>query len=109
MKSLRPQRDVAFYILTKTNLADELKSDYPKGKDNLSGGLSEVFQKGESAGGYEKLPKKVRIFSPWCYCTVVVRSALGEVYPSYLNSETDREVCLPSRVNGIHNGYDRKV
>ena len=33
---------------------------------------------------------------------------LGEVYPSYSNSEKDRFVCRPSRVNGIHDGYDRR-
>ena len=39
---------------------------------------------------------------------VVLSSGLGEVYPSYNNSEKDREVCRPSRTNGIHDGYDRK-
>ena len=33
---------------------------------------------------------------------------IGEVYPSYSNSEKDRFVCRPSRVNGIHDGYDRR-
>ena len=38
-----------------------------------------------------------------------MRSGLGEVYPSYSNSEKDRKVCRPSRVNGIHDGFDRKM
>ena len=41
-------------------------------------------------------------------CVAVMRSGLGEVYPSYSNSEKDREVCRPSRVNGIHDGFNRK-
>ena len=39
---------------------------------------------------------------------MVVREGLGEVYPSYSNSEKEREVCRPSRVHGVHDGYDRK-
>ena len=38
-----------------------------------------------------------------------MREGLGKVYPSYSNSEKDRNVCRPSRVAGIHNGYDRKM
>ena len=37
-----------------------------------------------------------------------MRSGLELVYPSYSNSEKDREVCRPSRENGIHDGYDRR-
>ena len=33
---------------------------------------------------------------------------LGSVYPSMTNSEKERLVCRPSRVDGIHNGYDKK-
>ena len=39
---------------------------------------------------------------------MVVREGLEEVYPSYSNSEKEREVCRPSRVHGVHDGYDRK-
>ena len=39
---------------------------------------------------------------------MVVREGLGEVYPSYSNSEKEREVCRPSRVHGVHDGYDRQ-
>ena len=38
-----------------------------------------------------------------------MRSGLGEVYPSYSNSEKDRKVCRPSHVNGIHDSFDRKM
>ena len=38
-----------------------------------------------------------------------MREGLGKVYPSYSNSEKDRNVCRPSLVAGIHNGYDRKM
>jgi hypothetical protein len=34
---------------------------------------------------------------------------IGEVYPSYTNSEKERDVCRPSRVDGIHDGFDRKL
>ena len=34
---------------------------------------------------------------------------LGVVYPSYCNSEKGRYVCRPSRVDGIHDGYDRRM
>ena len=34
--------------------------------------------------------------------------ALGEVYPSYSNGEKERYVCHPSRVDGVHDGYDRR-
>ena len=37
-----------------------------------------------------------------------MRDALGKAYPSYSNSEKDRYVCRPSRIDGIHDGYDCK-
>ena len=33
---------------------------------------------------------------------------LGEVYPSYSNSEKDRYVCRPSRQDGVPDGFDRR-
>ena len=33
---------------------------------------------------------------------------LGTVYPSYTNGEKEREVCRPSRLYGIHDGFDKK-
>ena len=33
---------------------------------------------------------------------------LGEVYPSYSNGEKESYVCRPSRVDGVHDGYDRR-
>ena len=33
---------------------------------------------------------------------------LGEVYPSYSNGEKERYVCRSSRVDGVHDGYDRR-
>ena len=44
-----------------------------------------------------------------CLLQLCILSAeLGEVYPSYSNSEKDREVCRPSRQSGVHECYDRK-
>ena len=37
----------------------------------------------------------------------LLREDIGEVYPSYNNSEKDRYVCRPSRERGIHDGFDR--
>ena len=37
-----------------------------------------------------------------------LRKELGEVYNSYKNSEKEKEVCRPSRVDGIHDGFDKK-
>ena len=37
-----------------------------------------------------------------------MRNGIGKVYPSYSNSEKDREVCRPSRERGVHDGYDRR-
>ena len=37
-----------------------------------------------------------------------MREGLGSVYPSYTNGEKDRAVCRPSRLHGIHDGYDPK-
>ena len=34
---------------------------------------------------------------------------IGDVYPSYTNSEKDRAVCRPSREDGVHDGFDRKM
>ena len=31
------------------------------------------------------------------------------MYPSYTNAEKERDVCRPSRVDGIHDGFDRKL
>ena len=39
---------------------------------------------------------------------LLLREGLGEVYNSYNNSEKEREVCRPSRVDGIHDGFDKK-
>ena len=40
---------------------------------------------------------------------LLLREGLGEVYNSYNNSEKEREVCRPSRVDGIHDGFDKKM
>ena len=33
---------------------------------------------------------------------------VGEVYLSYSNGEKERYVCRSSRVDGVHDGYDRR-
>ena len=42
----RQQRDVAFYILTETSLADELKADYPNGNLIYREDYQKSFKKG---------------------------------------------------------------
>ncbi len=44
-----------------------------------------------------------------CRYRTDLREGLGEVYPSYSNSEKDRFVCRPSRESGIHDGFDPKM
>ena len=39
---------------------------------------------------------------------LLLREGLGEVYNSCNNSEKEREVCRPTRVDGIHDGFDKK-
>ena len=39
---------------------------------------------------------------------VIMRQCLGSLYPTYSNEEKERFVCRPSRVHGIHDGYDKK-
>ena len=43
-----------------------------------------------------------------CSGTLVCVEGLGEVYPSYTNAELERLVYRPSRVQDVHDGYDRK-
>ena len=63
------------------------------------------------AGDFEasllRLLARLLFFS--CLLQLCILSAeLGGVYPSYSNSEKDREVCRPSRQRGVHDGYDGK-
>ena len=41
-------------------------------------------------------------------CLRILREYLGVVYDSYSNGEKEREVCKPSRVDGVHNGFDKR-
>ena len=92
-KSKRDQRDMAFFLLTETNLPHDLKEDYPNG--NLI--LREDYQK--------SFKKEVR----WKDIKSFLKTeSFGEVYPSYSNGEKDRYVCRPSRQNGVHDGFDRR-
>ena len=84
---------MAYFLLTETDLPYQLKADYPNG--NLI--LREDYQK--------SFKKRVR----WNDIKSFLKSEqLGEVYPSYDNSEKDRYVCRPSREDGVHDGYDRR-
>ena len=38
-----------------------------------------------------------------------MRENIGSTYPSYTNGEKERYVCKPSRVDGFHEGFDRKI
>ena len=94
MKPSGERRDMAYFILTETDLLHQLKDDFPNG--NLI--LREDYQR--------SFKKKVR----WNDTKSFLKSeGLGAVYPSYSNSEKDRFVCRPSREHGIHDGYDRKM
>ena len=93
LKPSKDRRDMAYFLLTETDLPHQLKADYPNG--NLI--LREDYQK--------SFKKRVR----WNDTKAFLKTEqLGEVYPSYNNSEKDRYVCRPSRENGIHDGYDRR-
>ena len=37
-----------------------------------------------------------------------MREALGVVYDSYNNEEKEKEVCRPSRVDEIHDGFNKR-
>ena len=39
----------------------------------------------------------------------LIREELGTTYPSYTNGEKERLVCRPSRVDGVHDGFDPKI
>ena len=93
LKPSKDQRDMAYFLLTETDLPHELKEDFPNG--NLI--LREDYQKSFKKGVRWKDTK-----------SFLKSEELGEVYPSYSNSEKDRYVCRPSRVDGVHNGYDRR-
>ena len=41
-------------------------------------------------------------------CYQLLRMDIGEVYPSYTNTEKERYVYQPSREQRIHDGFDRK-
>ena len=38
-----------------------------------------------------------------------MREDLGILYPNYTNGEKELIVCRPSRVDGIHDGFDPKI
>ena len=84
---------MVFFLLTETDLPYQLKEDYPNG--NII--LREDYQKSFKAETRWRDTKKF-----------LRKEGLGEVYPSYNNSEKDRYVCRPSREHDIHDGYDRR-
>ena len=86
------QRDMAFFSVTEIDLPSQLKNDYP----NSNSILREDYQK--------SFKKEIR----WKDTKSLLKSeGIGEVYPSYSNSEKDRHVCRPSQPNGVHDGFDR--
>ncbi len=83
---------MAYFLLTETDSPYQLKNDFPNGNIILR--------------DYQKSFKKE---TRWRDTKQFLRQeGLGEVYPSYSNSEKDRYVCQPSRERGIHDGYDRR-
>ena len=87
------KEDMAFFLLTETNLPHDFKEDYPNG--NLI--LREDYQK--------SFKKEVR----WNDIKSFLKTeSIREVYPSYSNGEKNRYVCRPSRQNGVHDGFDRR-
>ena len=92
-KPKKDQRDMAFFLLTETNLPHDLKEDYPNG--NLI--LREDYQK--------SFKKEVR----WRDIKSFLKTeSIGEVYSSYSNGEKDQYVCRPFWQNGVHDGFDRR-
>ena len=85
--------DMAFFLLTETDLGFQMKKYFPNGNFILR----EDHQK-----SFEKLVR-------WSDTNSFLRSeGLGVVYQSYTNGEKDHYVCRPSRENGMHNGYDKR-
>ena len=59
-------------------------------------------------GGHQNILSRVP--RPGLSIFVIMRQGLqlGTLYLSYTNCEKERFVCRPSRVQGIHDGYDKK-
>ena len=93
MKPKKDQRDMAFFLLTETDLPSQLKEDYPNGNIIYREDYQKSFKKETRWKDTQKFLREEDI---------------GAVYPSYSNSEKDRYVCRPSRRDGIHDGYDRR-
>ena len=84
---------MACFLLTETDLPHQLKANYLNGNLILRGDYQKSFR------------KCVR----WNDTKAFLKTEeLGEVYPSYNNSEKDRYVCRLTRENGVDDGYDRR-
>ena len=78
-------------------------------QSHLSRGLPTELQSCGTVRRYTCLSEGVP--PPRSNCEVFFQNlseGLGDVYPSYTNGEKERYVCRLSRVNGIHDGFDRK-
>ena len=84
---------MAFFLITETDLPSQWKNDYPNGNAIVREDYQKSFKK-------EVRWKDTKSF--------LKLEGLGEVYPSYSNSEKDRYVCRPSRQNGVHDGFDQR-
>ena len=90
-KSVR--RDHALWIITESGVADEWGEDFPNGNLILREDYRRLFK---AKVRWKDTKKFLRV------------EGLGEVYPSYTNAELERLVYRPSRVQDVHDGYDRK-
>ena len=97
---------MAYFILTETELASQLKADSPNGNIIYREDYQKSFKKEVRYNDAEKFLRKYPILIRDC---PLMREGIGEFYPSYTNSEKERFVCRPSRTQGIHDGYDPKM
>ena len=77
---------MAFFLITETDLPSQWKNDYPNGNAIVREDYQKSFTK-------EVRWKDTKSF--------LKHEGLGEVYPSYSNSDKDRYVCRPSLVSTI--------
>ena len=84
---------MAFYLLTEINLAYQRKDNFPDGNLILREDCQKSFKK---EGRFNDTIAFLKI------------EGIGSVYPSITNSEKERLVSRPLRVDGIYEGYNKK-
>ena len=82
-----------------------MKEDYPNG--NLI--YREDYQRSFKAKTrFQDTKDFLKKYLGSLICLRILRENLGEVYDSYNNGEKERAVCRPSRVDDVHNGFDKR-